>query len=530
MRYRPGSGSGREQGVVEVLLVDTDDLDGDLEADARAHGQLDDRSGTTAVPQVPLDEGAVRSGRRRRRLRAVRWVVAGAAVATAVVLANVAETRDREERLADLAAAPGFLDPVQAPLTEAWRIPGRPVSAGTDLLVSDPTDSSLRGVDAATGVVRWTVGAEAGSAAAMGYCFPVDESLWFGTRPPSDPPPTPLPGLVACVGDPPGGVTSGRSATPAVSVVIIDTATGATRHTFTGEGSLITAEPAGDDLLLALATPDARLRAVRWDLETGEPVWEFLSERSIFAQDPLMVESIERSGDIWTIVSIGVVALDLTTGTEVDWRETLDLPATYDVLDLPDGVEAYWTWDSDTNSGVGRVTVEDGLRSYPLPGPPLHPTTHDGSEPGILVVMTADGARVRGLDLATGRWLWSEPSGGEYATPLLQSDGVILLNRGASVAAVDVRTGEELWSARADARLSYGSALTDGELVLLPERDGDSPALDLVARGIHDGVEAWRTALPEDTFSISVADRHVVLSTQDFVVGLGAVTAGGMQP
>ncbi|WNB86099.1 hypothetical protein [Cellulomonas sp. ATA003] len=277
--------------MVDVLLVedDEDDAAADevwsvlhelaLEAMARratwAGEPLPEDRVTVAGPPDP---GPVRRIALRYRRRAV---TAAVLVVAALGTTAVVEARQVAARAAALAAMPAVLaDAAHAPV-ERWRVPGRVVGDGHDtLLVVD--GASLRSVDPGTGRVVWTASAAAGRAAAGGGCFGVDEGL-RPDRAPVDDGAGPR-GLVACaVGGPQGAPVAGAPAREAASeapgtsaaskspVVVVDSATGRTRHTVTVDGELLRAEPVARDLLVTAARADGRVRVTRWDLATGTP-------------------------------------------------------------------------------------------------------------------------------------------------------------------------------------------------------------------------------------------------------------------
>ncbi|HQY34819.1 MAG TPA: PQQ-binding-like beta-propeller repeat protein [Actinotalea sp.] len=193
---------------------------------------------------------------------------------------------------------------------------------------------------------------------------------------------------------------------------------------------------------------------------------------------------------------------------------------------LPGGARATWSWHPDGDSGQGSVTREGGGWAFGLWGPPLVPAITDESEPGTLVVLTATGDRLLGRYLGTGRSRWSVPYVG--ATPVsaaAQVGGVLLLDDGSRLTAIDVRTGGVLWSTPVASAVTRGSALVDGEVVLVPVRDG-AAAVELVAHRISDGTEVWRTGTPAGTLSLTVVDHHLVAATGDAIVGMGQRLAG----
>ncbi|WNB86098.1 PQQ-binding-like beta-propeller repeat protein [Cellulomonas sp. ATA003] len=232
--------------------------------------------------------------------------------------------------------------------------------------------------------------------------------------------------------------------------------------------------------------------------------------------EPVAVE--RRPGS----VTVATFAVDLATGEELDAEVESGRPHPYEEHALPGGARATWAWRPDRASGRGQVSGS-AARTYPLPGPPLRPTLTDGDDRGVLVVRTAQRERLRGLDLRSGRIEWSRPTpaasspAGPRATALV--DGVMLLDDGAGVTALEVRTGDDLWRRGVDADATDGPALTDGDVVLLPVRDGD--VLDLVAHRIADGTVVWRAAAPEGTVALRVVGHRLVAATGAEVIGLG---------
>ncbi|WP_225753937.1 PQQ-binding-like beta-propeller repeat protein [Actinotalea sp. Marseille-Q4924] len=184
---------------------------------------------------------------------------------------------------------------------------------------------------------------------------------------------------------------------------------------------------------------------------------------------------------------------------------------------LPDGSRVIWSTDGERDRG--RVVVRGGSRSYALPGPVLLPAVTDGSVPRTLVVVTGDGTHLRGIALLTGDRLWSTPrvrTGPVEA--VAQVDGVLVLDEGTALTTLDVRTGQALWTATVEPAVA-GHGLTDGRVLLLPERDTDGD-LVLVARRLTDGTELWHTDLPVGTAALTVVDHELVLTAADVVVGL----------
>lgn len=474
--------------------------------------------------------------RRVRRRHVVRAAMAAALVLAVAVTAVVVDARRTTARLAVLAASPGVLDRAATPPVERWRVDGVVVAAHDDvLLVADASARSLRAVDPATGGAVWTASSAAATAAADGRCFGVDEGLRPDRAPADDDGAGPA-GLVACVADARPDRTPDDDGA-AVRVVVLDAADGTTRHTLTADGHLLTAEPVDRDLLMVLALPEVGFRATRWDLATGLPRWDHVDPRPVVttevetadgspADESVVNKSagrpeppgvVERRA---TSVTVGAVSLDLATGELLDTVDARRAPVRYEEHALPGGARATWSWRPRGDSGQGRVTATEGWRGYAIAGPPLRATVTDGSDGRVLVILAARGNRLRGLDVRNGRVRWSEQhTGASTVRATAVVDGVMVLDDGATVTARDVRSGALAWRVPVDPDVTRASALTDGEVVLLPER-GLGSAPHLVARRLSDGAEVWRSGLPQGTVSLAVVDRHLVASTDDAVVGL----------
>lgn len=479
-----------------------------LEAIAlRAHSPGDPRVEVydDPAPEPVEPNPAVRLVRRLGRRGLVLVAVVAALALAAGITPGVLQSRRAAADLAALQAEPGVLEPVSDPPAEQWRTPGRVVGdrAGA-LLVAGMGDGSLRRVDPATGATIWAIPSDA---APFDRCFPVGEAAG-SAGPPADGVADPQV-LVACVAAPAQDPSSGTA-----RVVVLDVADGAVALTVPVPGTLLAAEPLDGDLLVVARLADGRLGAARWDVAAGAPRWEYASAAPV---DPAATGTVEvRTQSL----SVAGLAVDLTTGEARDAQDALQQPFGLEEYTLPGGERATWWWYGDGTSGQGQVVGDHGMRTVALLGPPLVPELTDGSRAATLVT-AVDADRLRGLDLRAGRlrWLAIYP-GAATVRAAVQVDGVMVLDGGASVDAIDVDSGAVLWSAQVDPRVTRDSALTDAEVVLLPERF-EGAGSELVARRIADGAALWSTTMPAGTDSLTVVDRRLVASTGDEVVGLG---------
>lgn len=500
-----------EVDTIEVVLDEDEPVDEflallheiALEAIAlRAHSPGDprvevyDEQDPVPVEGNPAARFVRRLGTRRLVLAAV-IVVAGVGIAIA---RGVVEDRQAAARLAALEASPGVLAPAPDPPAEVWRTPGRIVDdqAGL-LLVAAVQGGPPRRVDPATGEPIWTAPSDASS---PDRCFPVDE----GGTPADDG--AGQGALVACVAPAEaGGATGSR-------VIALDPADGTVASTLDVTGTLLAAEPVAGDLIVVARLTDGRVAAIRWDVHRGERRWDYTSPQPVPGATAEAVELRDRS------LTVGDLAVDLTTGEALDPQEARLQPIHLREYALPGGEHATWWWYADGAYGQGRVTSDHGMRVLALLGPPLVPALTDGSQAATLV-STADGDQVRGLDLRNGRTRWSRTHPDVTSLrAIAQVGGVMVLQDGTTVIAIDVSTGDWRWDAPADSQVTGGAALTDGEVLLLPERRADG-GLQLVARRITDGSALWTTALPTGTSSLTVVNQRLIASIGDEVVGLG---------
>jgi outer membrane protein assembly factor BamB len=92
------------------------------------------------------------------------------------------------------------------------------------------------------------------------------------------------------------------------------------------------------------------------------------------------------------------------------------------------------------------------------------------SSPAIADGIVVFGARDRlvyGLDLTTGKQLWSYPTRGEVdSSPLISSGRVYIASKDKKLYVLDLKTGRELWSFTAGRGITATPAIGDGALVI----------------------------------------------------------------
>lgn len=507
---------------------------------------------------------AVRAGAAvRRRLpttRRGRMALVGgtASVIVLLVAAGVLVNSQLRER-ALLATPAGVRSLVERP-TAQWSIDlDNPIAAtliempGTLAVVGD---TEVRGVDPASGEVRWTVdlseGLSCGPTARLGIGGPASAE-------PADP-------LVCVTSAADGGA---RTAT------VID-ADGAARTREldpdsvvvpVGDGGLIHLEPAGGDQELRpvvvdkvgaphlpkdFAGPDLTVRVA--DAATGTERWSdtvtFGDPRpdSCITYDDDAEPVLDVSGalgwdlheDLLEVQGCGVSAAFLLDGTRLDDpEESEDPPAdgvdTASFAPLPGG-----GWIGPDPSATDAAVPNDVVHlprgdTFTLDGQALVPWATDGRDPGL--VLERVGVHVEARSTAEGEAgarLWSAPDLRATTLLALVSGTAVVVDELGAVRAVDLGTGADRWILDPEV-LSFGDmvwaaestifgAYTDGDTLLLPvtaDPNGSTLGLRLLAVDLDDGSVRWELAQDTPYTQLISVDGHLAQITQQGVVGLG---------
>lgn len=442
-------------------------------------------------------DGDPRRARRRRRRRVAVGLVAVAAVGvTSVVMTAQDDRRERDRREA-LADVPGILPRLDGPPEAAWSVDDVWLAAlGRDVVVlSRFRDGNLTGVGLRTGEERWTRpvtdgetcttlsadSAPAGPALDLApvelfACYP-----FFAT----------VEGNRVVVGDP-------------ASVAVLDVATGTEVASVPTPADVLGVELAGPDVVVASLDQDGAVVVSRWALPESpdDPARQVWARRL-----PEPLERIDRTGWVFHVEADGVrvgtvgsVPLDVATGEPRPEAAGNGVLYTMDAP-LPGGGRVEWDFDGAAmGTGASRVVPAGGGDVVELDGVPWLPDVTDGSAPGVLLLRRGtsvyDAASGRGdvvaVDPASGADLWA---GGRMAgmTALVQLDGILVTAGAGTVVALDVEDGDVVWQDRVDGVGTRPSALTDGDVVVLPQGAGSDRVL--VARDLRTGVERWRAPL-----------------------------------
>ena len=523
--------------------------------------------GRVARALAAARSGVGRTARRgvaavRRRLPATRRgkVLLAGGTAAVVVLAVVAGVLvDAELRHRALLATPGGVRSLAEKPTEQWSIDLEdPISA---TLVQMPGvlavvgGGEVRGVDPASGEVRWTVevgeeGLSCGPVAGLGSYGP-------GAVEPADP--------LVCVSSSGAGkqdVTvidpDGATKTRAVdSDAVIVPAAGGGLVSFELTGGDQERRPMVVDKLgvphlpkgfvgpdLVVRTEDARTGAERWSetvpfdaprpescvsYDQNEPTLDVAGALSWDVRDAL----VEVQG-------CGVSAAFLRDGTRLDDpKDSADPPANgmdmASFAPLPDGGwVAPGTESTDAGAPNDVVHLPDG-GSVTLAGQVLVPWASDGRDPGLVLERVGTGTEARSTDEGdAGARLWTAPR--LAATTLLArvSGTAVVVDEEGAVRAIDLGTGADWWTLDPEV-LSLGGmawvaqslvfgAYTDGDTLLLPasaEADGEASGLRLLAVDLRDGSVRWEIEQETPYTQLVSVDGYLAQITQQGVVGLG---------
>lgn len=474
---------GGEDDVVPVELIDVDEPAA-LHEPGRTPGA--ERSGEGEADRAP--------GASRRRSRwAVPVAVAVLAGIAAVVLGASALDQRRERARWDTLEALGWpLVDLSEPLVEAWRAPGgHPLVEGDGLLVLQGVGSipDYRGVDLATGAVRWEVPGLSGEwcqASNPAWPSPAADGRWPTAPDPSTPPPS----LLVCGS---GGVADGTSvrAGEMSRLRVIDLASGAKTVSVGFSGRLLDMRAVAGGVITSHQMATGEVVLTRRGLPGGEVAWS----RTV-APPPSDV------GDPWSwlMVADGVVQLSLPDGTVLaafDERTGEEAaPTDGPVLEdfalqaLPDGAEVRLTYGFEGTGGT--VVGPDGAERFAFDGELWTPTATDGSMADRIVISTVDqeGVHLVALDVTSGAEIWRVPAPAAYVAGggVLQMDG-LLVGGSPLVSVTDLRTGERRWEVMTDAPVGMPFA-TDGTRLALPLQVEGRPYL--AALDLRSGAERWR--------------------------------------
>ncbi|WP_315096379.1 PQQ-binding-like beta-propeller repeat protein [uncultured Cellulomonas sp.] len=485
----------------EVELVEADEPGRSRPArDAPADVRLDDEH--PVDPQV----AAARSWlRRRARLLVPAVAVLVGTLVGAQVLLDQRESR----RLAELAAVPGVVRPVDSSIGVLWRAdaqlaPALRSGAMVDgVLVGGIQDATgapvLVGLDPDTGRIEWRTPVEAEPVPAGAELWITCNALTHGTSQ-----------VAGCVAQVFGANVEG---TPRTAVWVLDPAEGEllmdrlvdgrSGMTFTDD-AIVTTEHVADD------GEPARWRVTAQDLVTGETRWTWTTPPSAVADresDPDVVDAATYSSlqtqDGHLVLGVDQHAWVLTTEGDLHLDVPLE-PAAW-LQPVRAGVFLESTWTS-ADLYRGSLLLPDGSR-VPVDEVGGWLAVDDGSAPDVVLTVgeAPRGAdRLSGRSAATGELLWRLP--GSIVTSLLL-DGTVYVATVDALVAVDAVTGDVRW--RTELENLAQQLSTDGRYLLVP-----GLGATLQAYTLGDGRLAWSADLSQE-----IAGDGSATSVQGFQSG-----------
>jgi outer membrane protein assembly factor BamB len=490
-----------DRGVVEVLLDDGPDVppDGDG-APGPGRRRARGRPGPSSTHGPPPTTAATRpDGPRDRRRRRRAWLAAPLLLALVVVLGAVDARADRREQdaLAVAADVPGVLASLAEPLDVLWRLPAGPPTSGLGERVVTVADGALVGLDGATGERRWAIPL-VGDAATC---------------------PVGVPGLAGGAGAGDSlvcfGVGRPEAAHGGVIAHAVDAVDGEVRTELRGSRLLIGATALEGDAVL-VGSGAGKVIVSRTELEHGRARWAV----DAHGIEPGVVDLLVHADrQVVALESRTTVVLDARDGRTLGrWSAASDgvTPARGRVVSHPGA--GFGVWESRY---AGRWYTPDGTPGPALDGEPVEPDVDDGRTPGVVVLGSAAGDRVRAVDVASGDELWDRPA---PARLLLRLGGRLMVTAGERLEAWDATTGEVLWSVPLDPTEvpALGVPWTDGVRLVVRGEDDDGPRL--TAYRLADGARVWRSPLPAGTRSVTVlGDRLVATGRLDGTTESAAV-------
>lgn len=278
---------------------------------------------------------------------------------------------------------------------------------------------------------------------------------------------------------------------------------------------------------------DARTGAVRWEQELPFVAEEGGCDQYSVAEDATYADldggTVVRSAGLVAVRGCGVDARFTPEGTRVDDPEK---PADV-VAQLPDGALLRAIdrgWAAPDGTGAAAVLEPDGALRWEPTGEVIVPTATDGTAGDL--VLTRQVTDLVAHD-ATGRPRWenAEVNSPEIAYVVADGVAVVLQGMGSVLVGVDVETGRTLWTRTIDelvddgagpavgpGMLHVGQAFTDGARALLAVsawEDEEHSTTRLVALDLRDGEIGWRSDAASSTRYAAVQGRLLRLELGD---------------
>jgi outer membrane protein assembly factor BamB len=477
-------------------------------------------TGDDAVGAAPPAGGArwwqPRTGRRRGGWR---WWPVVALLALAAVAGSMIADQRASTRLANLAAIPGFLAPLDGPVRPLWRSDRAQFSdltqiGGRLVGVEHHTDGSVDVValDHRTGKAVWHVAARP----------PSELDTWATCAGPQAPRPTrdrvPTLVVVCVVVDRAATHENAAGVWPYATksrLLVLGAATGAVVSEAPTEPSTAVAA-IGADLVVSSVSADGRVHVARTDPLRSTTRWTFTSPTPIPA-DP--------SGRPQASVSVVDNLIVVTAGS--GW-----------VLSGAGTVIDSWTGDATTWGGgraavlnAGRVLAETGTRESGASGSTFRDVAtkrsfradvdsipaspDDGSLADLVFTQSARDDDLVAYDVASGRPRWTALGAAGDAMAgggLVVVDGRVIRAEAGQLRSIDGRTGETIWATPVGSP-AQGPLFSDG-LVVLRTQNEPGRGTVLAAYGLDDGRPRWQTDVAANSALVAISGKLYEESNQ----------------